>query len=575
MQNSTAQNIRAARGEIPADLVLKGAKILNVFTGEWLAGDVAVCGSQIVGIGTYSGEQETDVSGKYIVPGFIDAHVHIESSMLTPSGFIGEILPWGTTTILADPHELANVAGIPGVTWVLEQAEHLPCNLFVMLPSCVPSTPFEHNGAVLTAKELAAFKNHPAVLGLGEMMDAPGVLAQTPAVLEKLEAFQDKMIDGHGPMLSGSDLQAYRTAGVCTDHECTTAQEVLEKLRAGFAILVREGSGAQNLDDLLLAVKESGLGYSRLTFCTDDKHVEDIRKNGHICNNIAKAIRLGVPQADAYRMASWNTAQIYGLRGLGAVAAGYQADFAVLDDPETVTVHSVFYKGKQYTQGNTIQTPIPSSADFPPPPQLLNTVHPAPVTLSDFAIPCTGNASIIELIPNQILTKHCSESVPCRNGAFYANETYQKIAVLERHHQTGNIGLGIVKGFHLQGALASTVAHDSHNLIVIGSSDADMLLAVETLKACGGGYAAVQNGAILALAELPVCGLLTTEPADSFNEKLKHVSAAAQNMGIAPQFDPFQTLSFLALPVLPEIRITDCGLFDVIHSRFIPQNEKV
>ena len=560
------RRLDAAAGRQKADLVLHGAHILNVFTGRWVQTSLAVADGIIVGLGDYQGAEEVDLTGKYLVPGFIDAHLHLESTLVTPPQLVGEVLPWGTTTLVADPHELANVSGLPGIHYLLDQAQALPCNLYVMLPSCVPSTPFEDAGAVLEAADLAPLRGHPQVLGLGEMMNSPGVVSGSDDVLDKLLAFGDGPMDGHAPLLSGQALQAYRTAGILTDHECSDSAEVLEKLEAGFCILAREGSAAKNLTTLMQTALAHKLPFSRFAFCTDDKHIEDIRSRGHIRENIRIAIALGVPVAEAYRMASFYSAQIFGLRHLGALAAGYQADLVVLDDPREVTVQAVYHKGRLAAAGTA-----PLRLDGPaPPPQLLDTIRAAPLTKAALRIPCDGKPQpVIRLVPHQIVTQRVEAVLPCREGVFVPDRRYAKAAVLERHHASGQLGLGVVEGMALHGALASTVAHDSHNLLVLGDNDEDMLLAVRELVAQGGGYIQVQEGRVLGRLPLPICGLVTGQDIETVQRTLREMTATARQMGVPDCYDPFITMSFLSLPVIPQLRLTDRGLFDVTKMEFV------
>ena len=520
------EKIAAACGKRKAQTVFKNGTVINVFSGELLRADVAVCGGTIVGVGDYEGETEYDVSGKYIAPGFIDSHLHIESSMTTPANFVSRVLAQGTTTLVADPHELANVSGTDGLEFMLSEAERLPCNLFVMLPSCVPATPFEDSGAVLSAKELSACKNRKNVAGLGEMMNFVGVTGGDGEVLDKLAAFENSNIDGHAPGLCGKPLCAYRLAGITTDHECTTKDEVADRIRAGMFVLAREGSAAKNLEDIVRAIQELGFGYSRVAFCTDDKHIEDIRSQGHISSNIRKAIALGVPLADAYRMATINAAEHYGFRGIGAVAPGYQADLVILDDAKRVVIDSVWYKGVKMSEhcepAKIAEAEIPEA--------LLGTVRLAPLGEDSFRL---------------------------------------KVAVIERHHATGRIGLGVVTGLNIDGALASTVGHDSHNLLVIGSSDRDMLAAVKELERTGGGFALAQNGRIVDSLALPVCGLISDAPPEQTEQKLREMTATARGMGVPDDIEPFVTSSFLALPVIPRLRITNRGVFDLSEQSFL------
>lgn len=562
----TLEMMQASRGLIPAKLVLKNASVLNVFTREWITQDVALWDDKIIGVGSYQGREEIDLTGKYLVPGFFDAHVHIESSMLTPAAFAAEILPFGTTTIIADPHEIANVSGKKGIEWLLGAVKELPLNGYVMLPSCVPATEFDDSGARLEAKDLLRFAGDPSVLGLGEFMDVAGVCNGNADVFAKLSAFQDRIVDGHAPGLVGKDLQAYLLAGITTDHECSEPEEALEQLRSGMNLMVRRGSGAKNGEVLISTLLDSHISTDRVCFCTDDKHVEDIRREGHISSNIREAIHLGMAPEEAYSMASYHAARMYRLPHLGAIGPGYQADLVVLSDVEEVSVTAVYWKGRLVSGPEK----KPLAEKKPVPEFLLDTVHIRPVSREQLRLSCPdGTAHVAQVVPGQILTRHKVCRVPCIDGEFKANQQFQKVAVVERHHGSGKIGVGVVEGFHLHGAIASTVSHDSHNLIVAGDNDRDMLLAIEALEKAGGGYCLTQNGKILEVLPLPVCGLISEENTEQVQRVLSDMKRLCLLMGMDEDLDPFQTLSFLSLPVLPEIRITDRGIFDSVESRYI------
>ena len=555
--------MQSARGIIPSELVLKNAVVLNVFTKELLQQDVAICKGTIVGVGTYEGLEEVDCTGKFIVPGWIDAHLHIESSMLLPSCFVQEIAPWGTTTVIADPHEIGNVSGLDGIRFLISQSQNLPCNIYFMLPSCVPATPFDINGATLNADSLEALKGEEHVLGLGEVMNYQGVVEGDPDLLEKLQLFADKPIDGHAPLLTGKDLQAYLLAGVMTDHECSAQEEAAEKLRNGMYLLAREGSAAKNLEEIINAVFQNHLDFDRIAFCTDDRHIGSIRRQGHISRHIKKAIRLGVDPITAYLCASLHPAQIYGLKHLGAVAAGYQADLVVLDSLLETEISAVYHKGRPVKREAQPAPQIPHT--------LMNTVRLSKYSMDSLILPCgEGEYPVIEVIPRQINTRLLWEPLPHRDGIFTPNQTYCKVAVLERHHATPSIGLGVVKGFSLHGAAASTVAHDSHNLIVIGDNDADIFLAIKTLEQMQGGYAAVLEGQVMAAVPLPVCGLMSDQDGNLVEKQTTSFIQAVRKMGMEEQHDPFQTLSFLSLPVIPEARLTHRGIFDSLRFEYLP-----
>lgn len=550
-----------AAGRAAADLVLKNAQVLNVFTRRFIPADVALAHGRIAGVGHYSGPAERDCTGLYVCPGFVDAHLHIESSMATPFELAKAVLPWGTTTLVADPHEIVNVCGAAGVSWLLRATEDLPLNVYVMLPSSVPATPFETSGAAFTAADMAPFLGHPRVLGLGEVMCYPAVVAGESAILEKLAAARaaGKMADGHAPHLSGAALQAYAAAGISTEHECTGFAEAREKLEAGLALLIREGSAAHNLPALVTGLLQSGLPTGRCAFCTDDKHLDDIAREGSIRWNVRLAIGLGMPPEEALCMASWNAACLYGLGAeLGAVAPGRLADLVLLDDLADVHIREVYKAG------------VPAGECFagrtaaPVPKELLHTVRFAPLSPAQLALPAPGPLHCIGLVPGQIATKHICEPVPSRGGWFVPDAVYSKLCVIERHGRNGNVAVCPLKGYDIRGgAVATTVAHDSHNIIAAGDNDRDILLAVEHLRQTGGGYALAGGGRLLRAVPLPVAGLLSPAPWREVQQQTAAILAKARSMGIPPQVDPFITLSFIALPVIPSLRLTDRGLFDV------------
>ena len=555
--------ILAARKGKPA-FVIRDARVINVFTNEIIETNVAIEGDTIVGVGNYSGQTEYNAHGAFLAPGFIDGHVHIESSMVTPASFAQVILPKGTTSIIADPHEIANVAGKEGLKAIFALSKGLPLDIHFMLPSCVPATPFEHSGATLSAADLAEFIDDPMVLGLGEVMDYPSVVAGAPDMLAKLDRFQSRPIDGHAPMLTGKALNAYCLSGPMTDHECSNFSELKEKLRNGMTILIRMGSAANGVLEMFDGIVSEGLPTDRICFCTDDKHLENIRAEGHINHIVNTAISRGVRPLDAIRMATLNTARTYGLRRVGAIAPGYRANLVLFDNLHTIEPKAVFANGTLVDPG----APIPSPAV---PESVKNSVHAAPVTPDNLRLKTKTFMPIIETVPHQLVTRLISCSVPAdENGYFVADDILNKLAVIERHHATGNIGVGIVDGMHIRGgAIAATVAHDSHNIVVVGDNDPDMIFAAETLKACGGGFTVVSNGEVKALLELPVAGLMSDAPVETVLEKQRELLRAAKELGADDACDPLVLLSFLALPVIPEVRLTDCGLFDVRTMSFL------
>ena len=547
--------INTAQEKEKPDLVLKNAKIVNVFTGEIISGDIAIVDGVIVGVGEYSGKTEKDLGGKYVAPGFVNAHVHVESSMVTPPVYSMEELKQGTTTIITDPHEIVNVGGSSALRNILDVAKKCPINYYVMLPSCVPATPFEHSGGVLNADDLVRFKDDECTLGLGEMMNAVGVLGCDSGVIDKLNAFSDMIVDGHSPMLSGKELNAYVCSGVKTDHESVSFEEAVEKLRCGVSVLVREGSAGKNLEAIMSGVVKNNIDTSNMAFCTDDKHLADIRKEGTIRFNIKKSVELGLAPINAIQMATINAARIYGLKNIGAVACGYKADLVVLDDIEKFNVLDVYKDGVAVSEINT-----DFNVEYDK--EMLCSVNFAPLKDNAFDIPQKDEYNVIGIVDNQILTEkikmsHSEVVDGLKNG------TVRKIAVVERHHATGNSAAAYITGYGLKhGAVATTVAHDSHNIIIIGDNDEDMKIAVDELKKINGGYIIVKDGQTVDALPLEFGGLMSIKSADEFIPMLDRIINTAYEMGVNRNIDPFITLSFMALPVIPKIRITDCGLFD-------------
>ena len=559
--------IEAAAGRKKAKLVLKNAQVVNVFTKQVEQADVAVEAGVIAGVGQYSGEEEVDCTGLYLCPGFVDAHIHVESTMAVPYEFARAVAMSGTTTVVADPHEIVNVCGAPAVEWLLKASEALPVDIYWMMPSSVPATPFETNGAPFTAQEMAPFAQMgPRVAGLGEVMCYPDVVAGTGEIYGKLALFAHKHIDGHAPGLSGKALAAYAAAGIETEHECTSFAEAKEKLAAGLAILVREGSAAKNLTAIVEGLLKEGLPTDRFLFCTDDKHLDDIAREGHIRWNVHQAVQLGMPVVDAICMASYNAARVYGLKGVGAIAPGYRADIVLLDDWKQVHVHAV------YKDGVPVEQKIAAARRVPAPAALTHTMHFAPVTPQQLALPVQGKAHVIELVPYQIVTRHAVEPVPSENGLFRPNKTYSKLCVIERHGRGGNIAVCPLKGYGITGgAIATSVAHDSHNIIAAGDNDGDIALAVNHLQKTGGGYALAAGGRILGALALPVGGLMSEAPWEQTRDETNAILKQAAKMGIPYHVDPFISLSFMALPVIPSLRLTDCGLFDVDTFAFVKE----
>ncbi|TDT63675.1 adenine deaminase [Fonticella tunisiensis] len=556
----------AGRNEL-ADIVIRNGKIVDVFNGEIIHSDVALVDGVIAGIGHYDGKKIIDAEGRYVCPSFIDGHVHIESSMVTPKEFAKVLLLHGVTAAVADPHEIANVCGIDGIKYMLNESRDLPFDFYFMLPSCVPSVPFEHSGEELNKDDLEPFLNHPNVLGLAEVMDYPAVLNGEESITDKIMAARkaNAKIDGHGAGLNCYGINVYRTAGISTDHECVSVNEAKERIQRGMYVMIREGTAAKNLDGLIDVV--TPYNSRRCIFVTDDKHVDELVRDGSVDNNIRLAIKKGLPPITAIQMASLNTAECFGLHTKGAVAPGYDADLLLLDDLKTVKVHSVFKNGRIIVENGILKENCFKSNEISLSSGVKDTLHLPKLSLRDFRIPLKGkSAHVIGIIPNSILTEHLIEDVEAENGFFKASveRDQLKIAVIERHKLRGCIGLGIVKGFKIKcGAIASTVAHDSHNLIIVGTNDSDMIFAAQELEKLHGGITVVRNGEVLASLPLPVAGLISEFGFDEVVHQLEKLNEAVHSIGASSFFNPFLTLSFLALPVVPELKITDDGLFDV------------
>jgi adenine deaminase len=563
--------IEVATGRKPAELVLKNARVVNVHTHEVLEADVAVDGGLIAGLGSYSGETERDIGGAYLLPGLIDSHVHIESSFLSPEQFALLVMPRGTTTVVADPHEIANVSGLEGIRYMIAAAAEAPLDVFFMLPSCVPSTSFENAGAVLDAAALSSLIDDPAVLGLGEMMDYPALLGGDRGVLDKLEmaARAGKPMDGHAPMVDGADLAAYRAAGITTDHECSTLEEMRARLRLGMRVLIRDGSAARNLTTLIEGVDAHTA--QLCSFCTDDKQPADLIAEGHIDSNLRTAVAHGMDPVTAVTLATVNAARGYGLHDRGAVTPGMLADLLVVDDLSGFDVRAVYKRGALVAENGAPRF----SVGLPDRSAVSDTVNAAAITEADFALPLgSDRVNVIEVVPGSLITKRSVQTVSRDpEGRFRVDPGLDvlKLAVIERHRRTGNVGLGLITGFGARGgAMATTNAHDSHNLLILGDSDGDMLRAAEELVRIGGGMCIVSGGEVLESLPLPISGLMTNEPAEEVSRRMGSLNRLAyEHLGVKREIDPFTALSFMALPVIPELKLTDMGLFDVASFDFL------
>ncbi|MFD1781528.1 adenine deaminase [Fredinandcohnia salidurans] len=567
------KRIAVSSKQIPADLVIKNGKIIDVFNLEIIYGDVAISDGMFVGIGEFEGKKVIDAKNRYVCPGFIDGHVHIESSMVPPSEFAKVVLPHGVTTVITDPHEIGNVSGSDGLSFMIEDSMNLPLDVFLMLPSSVPATPFENNGADLKAQDLEPFYSQPRVLGLAEVMDFSSLKNAEDSIIDKILVtnHQNGLIDGHLAGLGTNAIDIYRTAGIKTDHECNTAQDALERLRRGMYLLIREGSVAKDLKTLIEVVTPNNA--RRCLFCTDDKHLDDLIEEGSIDHNIRLAIQEGISPLQAIQMATLNAAECYRLSNKGAIAPGFEADFLLLDQLEAIEITEVYKSGNLVAQnGRFVAT---SPAKNVPNTQLLSTVHVSELHEKDLQISFgDGNkANIIEIIPNQLITNKLVEQVTVENGNFQPSlENDQlKLVVVERHKNTGNIGLGVVKGFGFtDGAIATTIAHDSHNIVATGTNDADILVAIQGLKDMNGGLVIVRNKQIIASLSLPIAGLMSDKDSQTVNLELEQISLSLSQLGFTGDFNPFLTLSFLTLPVIPSLKLTDLGLFDVETFTHIP-----
>jgi len=559
--------ISVAKGESPADLILANAKIINTFNGEIETGNVAVCGDRIAGVGDYSKAKETiDLKGKYLAPGLINGHTHLESSMLDVGQYARAVVPHGTLAIVTDLHEIANVCGMDGIKYVLECARHLPLELFLMAPSCVPATHLETSGAALGPEDIRRILRFKECIGLGEVMNYPGVLFGDAAMLRKIKSARGKIVDGHAPGVSGKDLNAYISAGIYSDHESVTLAEAEEKLRRGMYVMIREGSTEKNLEALLPLVTD--MTYNRCLFVVDDRHGVDILRDGDIDAVVRKAIRLGLEPVRAIQLATINTAVYFRLDGLGAIAPGYFANLVVLDDLHDFKIEMVFYRGKMVARGGKALFP----SYQPEGGRLTDTVNIKPFALDTLKLKASGkDLPVIEVVPGQIITRKKQMKNSVKDGLLVPDtgRDILKLVVVERHRATGNIGIGLVTGFGLKrGALASSTAHDSHNIVVVGTNDEDILTAVREIERLRGGQAVAAGGKVMGSIATPIAGLLSDESLETVVAGLERLEQAAQNLGcILPA--PFAALSFLALPVIPELRLTDLGLVDVNEFKLI------
>ncbi len=563
-QERLSRRIALALGQAPADLLIANCRLVNVLSGEIHSTDVAVADGIVLGFGKYEAREVVDAGGRHLCPGFLDGHIHIESTLLTPPEFARVVAPHGTCAVVCDPHEIANVMGPAGIEYMLAASQGLPLTVYVMISSCVPATHMETSGARITAQDIAGllspdFPSADRILGLAEVMNYPGVLARDPAMLGKIAAAQGRIMDGHAPLVTGRRLNAYILAGPASDHECTRPDEAKEKLRKGMHIMIREGGTEQNLADLVPLVTPENAW--RFSLVSDDRDPVELKTKGHMDELVRRAIALGVPPVTAVAMATANTARYFRLHGRGAVAPGYRADLVLLDDLERVAVSRVWLAGAEVRPGDVLCRPVPA----PP-----NSMRPARIAREDFRIPAKpGKIRVIGIVPGQIVTRSLVLEPRLAGGLAVADpdRDLAKLAVIERHHATGDVGLGFVQGLGLAaGAIAGTISHDSHNLIVAGVDDADMELAARTLTDAGGGFCVVREGRILAVVELPVAGLMSAGCLGDLERSLARLGQAYAAVSASAgdrQRHPFMAMSFLSLAVIPELKLTDKGLVDV------------
>jgi adenine deaminase len=565
--NNLAHLISVAKGELPADLILANARVVNVFTGEIDAGNVAICGDRIAGIGDYQQAGEVlDLNGRYLAPGLINGHTHLESSMLDVGQYARAVVPRGTLAIITDLHEIANVCGLDGIRYVLTRARRLPLELFLMAPSCVPATPLETSGGGLEHGDIRRLLRWQGCIGLGEMMNFPGVLGASEDILTKISLAEGKVADGHAPGVTGKDLNAYIAAGICSDHESVSLEEAQEKLRQGMYIMIREGSSEKNLDALLPLVTDKT--YKRCLFVVDDRSCADLLRDGDIDAVVRKAIRRGLDPVRAIQMATINPAEYFRLDNLGAVAPGYKANLIIIDDLSQLKIDMVFHKGRLVAREGRPLFPSYQPRDK----GLTSTVNIKPFKVEALKLLASGDTEpVIEVVPGQIITKKITEKVRAADGVIIpdTDRDILKLVVVERHRATGNIGLGLVKGFGLKrGALASSIAHDSHNIVAVGTDDGDIFDAIKEIERLHGGLVIASGGKVLASLALPIAGLLSDEPLETVVDRLDKLEQIARELGSTLP-SPFSTLSFLALPVIPELRLTDLGLVDVNQFKLV------
>jgi len=560
---------KLARGEEEVELVLKNCKIINVFTHEIHENDIAINNGKIIGFGNYKAKKYIDVENKYVAPGLIDSHMHLESSLVTPQRLSEVAVANGTTTIIADPHEIANVVGVKGINYLIKSSKNIPLNIFFMIPSCVPATSFEDTGSSIDYEDIKELLKDDCVLGLGELMDYPSVINGNIEILNKMDLAKRKIVDGHAPGLMNKELNAYMINGVKTDHECSTIDEMKARLNRGMYVSIREGSASKDLNKLISGVNE--YNYRRCLFCADDKNPEDLVNKGHINHNVKLAIKAGIDPITAIQMATINASECYRLRDIGGIAPGYDADLLILSDLENFKIDKVYKKGNLVYENGKILFKTENIVDE----NVLNTVNMKKVELKDLVLKLNSDiAYVIGVEPFSLITKKSVRKVSINDSGEYINNEYLdicKMAVIERHHATGKVGLGLVENFSLKnGAIATTISHDSHNLVVIGDNDEDMLVAINRIKELNGGIVIVRNQEIKHELQLNIAGLITDKSLKEVESKLsKMLTYSFEELEVNKEINPFMTLSFMSLPVIPSLKLTTRGLFDVDKFEFI------
>lgn len=548
--------------KMKADLIIKNARIIDTFQNKIIEGNIAIKDGKFIGIGDYyDGEKIIDAKNSYISPTMTDGHVHIESSMVSPAEFIKTLVARGVSTVIADPHEITNVCGLDGINYIIDESKDLPANVYVMLPSCVPATPFETSGANLKADDYKDIIKDKNILGLGELMDFVGTVNRSPDVIDKVNLAKkyDMVIDGHAPMLSGKDLDDYVLAGVKTDHECSTVEEMNDRIQRGMYVQLREGTAAKNLEDLLKGVTKDNI--NRCFFCTDDRHPEDLLKDGNVDNNVRKAIKLGLDPLDAIKMATLIPAQCYNLNDKGAIAPGYDADFFIFDDLNNIHAKEVYIAGEKVAENGKTTVDFPQKLSD----KVLSKMKVKDFTIDDLELKLNSNkVNTINIVKDSLITTKSVEEVELEDGYFKYSNDIKKIVVIERHTGKSTMAIGLIKGYDISnGAVGTTIAHDSHNMIIIGDSDLDILNVINEIKKMGGGMAISASGEIIDSLQLDIAGIMSSDTMENVQLNINRLLKSARNLGVKEGVDPFMTLSFMALPVIPEIKMTDQGLFDV------------